>query len=88
MGLHPVPLGWMILGSWVALFPGTLSLFGHDYSVQDSYGVSRMQFEGVHARNARRDLLAGVIFYILGAPVREKGAVVSLEGGELAPAGD
>ena len=84
-----VPLGWMILGSWVALFPGTLeTLFGHDYSVQDSYGVSRMRFEVFTLGTLAVILLAGVIFYILGAPVREKGAVVSLEGGELAPAGD
>ena len=38
--------GWMALGSWVALFPGTLEeLFGTDYSIQDAYGVSRIRFE-------------------------------------------
>ena len=38
--------GWMVLGSWVALFPGTLDrLFGNSYSIQDSYGVTRIRFE-------------------------------------------
>ncbi|MFE2188520.1 APC family permease [Streptomyces sp. NPDC059455] len=38
--------GWIVLGSWVALFPGTLeSLFGISYDFHDTWGVSRTTFE-------------------------------------------
>ena len=38
---------WMLLGSWVAIFPGTIDeyVFGLHYSVHDAYGVSRARFE-------------------------------------------
>ncbi|MEJ3405365.1 APC family permease [Rathayibacter sp. YIM 133350] len=37
---------WVLLGSWVAVFPGTLeSLFGIDYDFVDGWGVNRLTFE-------------------------------------------
>ena len=37
---------WVTLGSWTAVFPGTLdALFGLDYSFGDSWGVSQLTFE-------------------------------------------
>ena len=37
---------WVLLGSWVAVFPGTLeALFGIDYPFEDYWGVSQVEFE-------------------------------------------
>lgn len=37
---------WVALGSWVAVFPGTLeSLFGIDYDFEKTWGVSQLTFE-------------------------------------------
>ena len=39
---------WAALGSWVAVFPGTLEpLFGLSYDFKDNWGVSRATFEGL-----------------------------------------
>ncbi|WP_223691404.1 APC family permease [Leifsonia poae] len=38
---------WVVLGSWVAVFPGTLeSVFGLKYDFIDTWGVDRPTFEG------------------------------------------
>jgi glutamate:GABA antiporter len=38
--------GWIALGTWVAIFPGTIeTLFGIEYSMVDAYGVSRATFQ-------------------------------------------
>src|SRR3954453_6749911 len=40
--------GWVALGSWVAVFPGTLEpLLGIDYNFNDAWGVSRGTFEAL-----------------------------------------
>lgn len=37
---------WVVLGSWVAVFPGTLEpVFGLDYDFMQTWGVSRTTFE-------------------------------------------
>jgi amino acid transporter len=37
---------WVALGSWTAVFPGTLDkLFGLPYSFDESWGVSQLTFE-------------------------------------------
>ena len=37
---------WVALGSWVAVFPGTLErLFGLDYDFEETWGVSQATFE-------------------------------------------
>ena len=37
---------WVLLGTWVALFPGLLEEWtGHTYSMPDTFGVTRMRFE-------------------------------------------
>ena len=37
---------WVALGSWVAVFPGTLErLFGLDYDFEETWGVSQAAFE-------------------------------------------
>jgi amino acid transporter len=72
---------WMILGSWVAIFPGTIEthIFGLDYSVQDSYGVSRTRFEVFTLGTLGVIIAIGVIGYLLGAPVRRQTEVLPLE---------
>jgi len=81
--------GWMVLGSWVALFPGTLeSLTGHSYSVMDSYGVTRLRFEVFTLGTLLVILVIGVIGYILAADVRAKAVEVPLEPGLEPASGD
>jgi amino acid transporter len=65
---------WMILGSWVAIFPGTIDeyVFGLHYSVQANYGVSRARFEVFTLGTLGVVILFGVIGYILGKPVRDQ----------------
>ena len=65
--------GWMLLGSWVAVFPGTLDeLFGRTYSMQDVYGVSRVRFEVFTLGTLAVIVLIGIAGYIAGAGVRAK----------------
>jgi glutamate:GABA antiporter len=69
--------GWMLLGSWVAVFPGTLDeLFGRTYSMQDSYGVTRLRFEVFTLGTLAVIVLIGVAGYIAGAGVRAQTVVV------------
>jgi amino acid transporter len=78
---------WMVLGSWVALFPGTLeSLTGHSYSVMDSYGVTRLRFEVFTLGTLIIILAIGVIGYALAADVRAKAVQVPLDATGMEPA--
>lgn len=63
---------WMVLGSWVALFPGVLEkhVFGLPYSIEDNYGVSRARFEIFTLGTLAIIVVVGVVGYALGAPVR------------------
>jgi amino acid transporter len=62
---------WIALGSWVAVFPGTLEpLFGADYDFGGSWGVSRTTFEVFTLGTLVVLLALGIIGYVLGAPVR------------------
>lgn len=65
---------WMLLGSWAAVFPGTIDeyVFGLHYSVPDNYGVSRVRFEVFTLGTLGVVMAFGVIGYLLGKPVREK----------------
>jgi amino acid transporter len=67
---------WMLLGSWVAIFPGTIDeyIFGLHYSVQDQYGVSRLRFEVFTLGTLGVIVAVAVIGYLLGAPVRHREA--------------
>ena len=84
-----VTTAWMLLGSWVAIFPGTLEeLTGHSYSVMDSYGVSRLRFEVFTLGTLAIVLVIGVVGYLLAADVRARAVDVPLEGGLEAATGD
>jgi amino acid transporter len=72
--------GWMVLGSWVAIFPGTLDeLFGNSYSMQDSYGVSRTRFEVFTLGTLGVIILIAIIGYIGGASARASTITVSAD---------
>jgi len=72
---------WMVLGSWVAVFPGTIEthIFGLKYSVQDAYGVSRTRFEVFTLGTLGVIIAVAVVGYLLGAPVRNRSADLPLE---------
>jgi amino acid transporter len=65
---------WVVLGSWVAVFPGTLEpLVGVDYgSFHEAWGVSRTTFEALTLGALGAILVLGIVGYALGKPVRER----------------
>jgi glutamate:GABA antiporter len=71
---------WMVLGSWVAIFPGTIDeyVFNLHYSVPEAYGVSRARFEVFTLGTLGVVILFGVIGYILGKPVRDQNVDVPI----------
>jgi amino acid transporter len=80
-------LGWMILGSWVALFPGLIEeATGHPYSMMSSYGVSRTRFEVFTLGTLGVIIAFAVLGYALGAPVRARQVDVPIETAGLEPA--
>jgi glutamate:GABA antiporter len=78
---------WVALGSYVAVFPGTLEkLFGISYNFRDEWGVSRATFEVLTLGTLAVVFAIAVIGYALGRSVRERVAVVPLEADVTAPA--
>jgi glutamate:GABA antiporter len=73
---------WMLLGSWVAIFPGSLDhLFGGSFSVPDVYGVSWARFEAFTLGTLAVMLLIGVVGYLLAAPARRSQVTLPIEEG-------
>jgi glutamate:GABA antiporter len=71
---------WVALGSWVAVFPGTLEkLFGLSYDFHGTWGVSRGKFEALTLGTLAVILLVALVGYWLGRPVREQRVQVALE---------
>jgi amino acid transporter len=78
---------WVALGSWVAVFPGTLEkLFGIDYNFTDTWGVSRGTYEALTLGTLAVIFAVALIGYALGRSVREQVAVVPIEAEPAAPA--
>ena len=79
--------GWVALGSWVAVFPGTLEpLLGIDYSFNDAWGVSRATFEELALGTLAAVLLLALVGYAMGRDVRAQAATIPLEPLEPTPA--
>jgi amino acid transporter len=77
---------WVALGSWVAVFPGTLEkLFGIDYNFKDTWGVSRAKFETLTLGTLGVILVFALVMYALGKPVREQERVVVDSDAGVAP---
>ncbi len=73
-------LGWIILGSWIAVFPDTLeNLVGAGYNFQDYWGISRMRFEVFTLGTLVVIAVIGIVGYIAGADVRRARVDVPLD---------
>jgi glutamate:GABA antiporter len=71
---------WVALGSFVAVFPGTLEqLFGLSYNFHDVWGVDHATYEFLTIGTLAIVFLIAVVGYMLGRDVREKVVEVSLE---------
>lgn len=79
---------WVALGSWVAVFPGTLEpIFGLEYDFVDVWGVSRGSYEFLTLATLAVVFAVAVIGYLLGGSVRRETVTVPLEAAdEAAPA--
>jgi amino acid transporter len=64
-------LAWVALGSWVAVFPGTLDrLFGLSYDFEDVWGVSAGVFELFTLGTLAALGLLGAVGYLTAKPLR------------------
>ncbi len=71
---------WVLLGSWVGVFPGTLDrLLGLSYNFQDNWGVSRAKFETYTLGTLGIIFLVGVLGYLASGGVRSQAATISIE---------
>jgi glutamate:GABA antiporter len=70
----------MVLGSWVALFPGLLENWvGGTYVWTDNWSISRAQFEVFTLGTLAVFLVVALIGYALGAPTRRQSVALSLD---------
>jgi glutamate:GABA antiporter len=77
---------WIALGSWEAVFPGTLErLFHVPYGFKDTWGVTRGTFEALTLGTLGVIVVFGLVGYRFGAGVRRQTVDVPLEA-EGAPA--
>jgi glutamate:GABA antiporter len=71
---------WVALGSWVAVFPGTLEkLFGLDYNFKDTWGVTQGTYEWLTLGTLAVVILIAVIGYALSGSVRARRADLALQ---------
>ncbi|UUW88850.1 APC family permease [Nocardioides sp. WV_118_6] len=64
---------WIVLGSWVAVFPGTLErLAGEEYDFVEIWDVSQLTFEAFTLGTLAFLLVLCGVGYVLGAPVRAR----------------
>src|SRR4051794_21455736 len=72
---------WVVLGSWVAIFPGTIErVLGVSYGFEDNWGVTRTKFEVYTLVTLAIIVGLGLIGYWAGAGVRREIAVVEGDG--------
>jgi glutamate:GABA antiporter len=70
---------WTALGSWVAVFPGTLEkLFGIAYDFHGTWGVSRGTFETLTLGTLAVILLIALVGYWTGRDVRRDAVEVAI----------
>jgi amino acid transporter len=80
---------WVLLGSWVAVFPGTLeALFGLEYDFEAIWGVSQLQFEAFTLGTLGALVVLGGVGYLRGAPVRRESAPVGRANSPATPISD
>jgi glutamate:GABA antiporter len=81
---------WVALGSWAAVFPGTIDhyILGLHYSMQAEWGVSRARFETFTLGTLAVIVVFAVVMYALGGEVRRREVTVPLETGLEPATGD
>ena len=78
---------WVALGSWTAVFPGTLNrLFGHSYSFKDEWGVTQAKFFVFTLGTLAVLVAISVIGFIVATGVRRKTVEVTIGGPAAEPA--
>jgi amino acid transporter len=80
---------WVLMGSWVAIFPDTLEyVFGADYGFTGYWGVSRLRFEVFTLGTLAVVIAFAVVGYLAGRSVREQVVDVPLAATPAPAAGD
>lgn len=71
---------WVALGSWVAIFPGTLeSVFGVSYDFVGTWGTGRGTYEALTIGTLVVILIITVIGYLAGTRVRREQVTIPIE---------
>jgi amino acid transporter len=71
--------GWILLGSWVAVFPDTLErLFNVGYGFKGSWGVTQGEFEALTLGTLGVIVVIALIGYWFGLGVRSQNATVPI----------
>lgn len=71
---------WVLLGSWVAIFPGTLDrLFGLDYDFLDEWGVDQGPFTALTLGTLIVLAALAIVGYVRGAKIRAYGPALDPE---------
>jgi hypothetical protein len=72
---------WVALGSWVAIFPGTIEkVVGVDYgSFKDAWGVSRAKFEAYTLGTLAIVVAIALLGYVAGASTRRESATIAVD---------
>ncbi len=75
-----ITLAWIVLGSWIAIFPDTIeNLVGAGYNFHDYWGISRMRFEVFTLGTLVVIAVIGIVGYMAGADVRRAEVDVPLD---------
>jgi amino acid transporter len=86
--LGGVCLAWVLLGSWVAVFPGTLErVFGIDYDFVETWGVSQATFESFTIGTLVALGILGAVGYLRAGSVRAERPVHEPARDALEPTG-
>jgi glutamate:GABA antiporter len=71
--------GWILLGSWVAVFPDTLErLFHVGYGFKGEWGVSQWTFEALTLGTLAVIVVVALVGYALGAGVRRDAVLLEV----------
>ena len=82
-----VTLGWIVLGSWIAVFPDTIeNAVGAGYNFESVWGISRLRFEVFTLGTLAVIAVIGLVGYAAGAGTRSAPMDVPLEGAVEGPA--
>jgi hypothetical protein len=87
--LGAICFAWVALGSWVAVFPGTLDrLFGLSYDFEEVWGVSATSFEVFTLGTLAALGALGAVGYLSAKPLRveQRDTEQSLSGPAIAVA--